>query len=304
MRPVVLALAPLVALVASCGSSQPEAKVVKIQDIRQGTFDVLVSELEIRGQGGGDRFVECPPPGELGQAWIPVPFAEDALADAPPPTPHAEGSDTYFSDGRVDRRTVTEKAVQDTLRGFRGCVRRGTARDGSHQGRAAIVVRLGPDGKVTRAEEYAACGLPVEAVQCMKDVAGRLRFTPEEAARGPITIPAVFTDRGGDNRRPTARDSYLAGAYLAVERVRPELHACDRAVRINLRPVEASATIALSLNADGTVQNAHVDPWTGNKDLAECAAKALAKAKFDPPPEGKGSVTTRVVFNPRTAGAR
>ena len=131
-----------------------------------------------------------------------------------------------------------------------------------------------------------------------------LRFTPEEAARGPITIPAVFTDRGGDNRRPTARDSYLAGAYLAVERVRPELHACDRAVRINLRPVEASATIALSLNADGTVQNAHVDPWTGNKDLAECAAKALAKAKFDPPPEGKGSVTTRVVFNPRTAGAR
>lgn len=289
----------------SCASSQPDAKVIQIKDVRPGTMDVLVSDLEIRGLGGGDRFAECPPPGELGQAWAPAPFGDDAFSDSPAPTVSPGPADaTYFSDGRVDRRTATERAVEDTLRGFKACVRRGTAREGSHQGRAAIVVRLAADGRIVRTEEYAACGLPVESILCMKDVAGRLKFTPEDATRGPIVIPAVFTDRAGDNRRPTSHDSYVASCYLALERVRPALHDCERAVRVNLRPVEARATFALTVDADGKVQNAHVDPWSGNKDLVECAAKALASAKFDKPPEGKGSVTARVVFNPRTSGYR
>jgi hypothetical protein len=296
-------LTAAVSVVPGCGPSQAQGdhKVVKIADYSEGPLNVEVAPLEVRGLGGGDRFVLCPPPGEIGQAWIPEAFGDEALSDAPPPERHAGGVDPTYNPtaGGPDRRTATERASQDTHRGFKSCVRRGTAREGTHEGRAAIVLRLASDGTVRRAEEYAACGLPVEAIQCMKDVAAQLKFSPEEAALGPIVIPSVFTDRAGDKRRPTNKDAYIAGAFVTVEKARPDLHACERATRINQRPVEASATFTLTLNADGSVQHAHVEPWAGNKDLVECAGKAVSRLKFAPPPNGRGSVATRILFNPR-----
>src|SRR5690606_33739100 len=112
-----LVLAPAASL-AACGGKDASATDPSQVDVPAAD----VPELEIRSSGV-DRFTTCPPPGDLGQhwipplpAWTPPPRAADARALAPPdPSLIARSAE----------RTTTELAVEATYRDFRSCYRRG-----------------------------------------------------------------------------------------------------------------------------------------------------------------------------------
>jgi len=256
-----------------------------------------VAELEIRATGA-DRFTICPPTGQLGQPWFPQPTPwspPPPAAAAVPPEPIDQDFIT-----RTQDRTPTELAVEATHREFRACYRRGLVHDPAQDGRVAIVLRIGPDGRVARVDEYAACEISVESISCMKAAAARLRFPPPAAGSDTVLIPAVFTSRDGVRRSTsTVNDSYTAAAYLVIESARPGFHACEQQARHDLRPVQASGTFTLTLGADGQVLRAHVDPWTGEQTILSCAARELEKLRFTAPPNGNGFVIARLNFNPR-----
>lgn len=288
-----LAAPMLVLAVASCGSNKEE---MPVSDPSQRTPpSAEIAELEIRG-GGIDRFATCPPPGELGQQWIPhvAPWTPPATSDAGAPV-----VDQDFI-ARTEGRTPTEMAVEATRRDFRSCYRRSLVHRSSPEGRVAIVVRVGGDGRVAKVEEYAACELDPDAIACMKATASRLRFPPPASGEGTIVIPAVFTSREGMHRTVgSTNDSYTAAAYVTLEGARAALHACDDEARRSQRPLAATGTFTMQVAADGQVTHTHIDPWTGEQSLLVCAARALDQLKFSPPPGGHGVVVARLNFNPR-----
>ena len=256
-----------------------------------------VAELEIRGFGV-DRFTTCPPPGDLGQHWIPPLFPWTA----PPPDADAGATAPIDQDfvTRTKDFTNTEQAIEATRRDFRSCYRQGLVHDPRQDGRVAIVLRIGANGKVAKVEEYAGCEIAPEAIACMKHVATRLRFPPPPSGSDSVTIPAVFTSRDGIRKTSaTSNDAYTASAFVTIESARPGYHECEMRARREHRPVEATGTYTLTLSADGRVTSAHVDPWTGDKDLLVCAAKVFETLTFAPPPGGKGKVIARLNFNPR-----
>jgi hypothetical protein len=269
---------------------------------RAAVTSVEVAELEI-SHDGVDRFTSCPPGGELGQDWIPrvppwslPPRSADAQPLAPvDPLPPAEPP----PDGGA-RRTPTEKAVTDTFAAFRHCHERALRHDPTQNGHAAIVLRVGAEGRVVAAETYGACELSHEAVACMTGAAAKLRFEPPAGGTATITIPAVFAARGGHaSAPPSPNDAYTASAYLTVEGARADLHACDAAARRSGQDLAASATFLLDLDGEGRVVHVHVDPWQGNQELLGCAAHTVERLVFARPPAGRGSVLARVSFNPR-----
>lgn len=257
-----------------------------------------ISELEIRGGGfGADRFAMCPPPGELGQQWIPAPTPWTPAAPSADAGPVVVDQDFI---ARTGGRSPTELAVEATHRDFRSCYRRTLTHGASPEGRVAIVLRVGPDGRVAKVEEYAACEIDPEAIMCMKGVAQRLRFPPPAGGSDTITIPAVFTTREGVRRTSaTTNDAYAASAYLTLEGARPALHACDEQARAEGRPLQATGTFTMNVAANGRVTKTHVDPFTGERSLLECGVRALDSLTFAPPPGGQGVVIARLNFNPR-----
>lgn len=281
-------------LLSSCGSEAPG--MVPIDPSKARVPVAEVAELEIRAVGV-DRFTICPPPGELGQPWFPQPpaWSPPAATEAHPALPMDEAFIT-----RTNDRTPTEQAIDATHRDFRSCYRRGLVHDPAQDGRVAIVLRVGADGRVAKVEEYAACELAVESIECMKSAASRLRFPPPPGGSDTIVIPSVFTSRDGVRKTSgTVNDSYTARAYVTMEAARSGLHACEQQARRDLRPVQATGTFTLTLGKDGKVTRAHVDPWTGEQSILACAASELEKLRFDTPPNGSGFVIARLNFNPR-----
>ena len=195
-------------------------------------------ELEIRSDGV-DRFTTCPPPGELGQHWIP---------NVPAWTPPRGGADAgpvpddVTPIARTSDRTATEIANEQTHHDFRSCYRQGLVRHPTQDGRVALVLRVDGTGKVAKVESYGACELAPESIECLFGVARKLRFAPPPGGSDTVTIPATFTSRDGVRRTSaTPNDAYTAGAYVALDAARAQLHACDTTARIAKRPVQATA---------------------------------------------------------------
>jgi hypothetical protein len=261
---------------------------------------IEVSDLEIHADGV-DRFAACAPPGELGQAWYPVVPAWTA----PPSTADADAGATaavpLVDDG--SGRSITERAVEDTRAAFRSCYHRGLIHDPTQDGRAAIVLRVGSDGRVAKTESYGVCELQTDVVKCMREAAARLRFAPPRGGSDTIVLPVVFAPRGGSQSETTDNDSYTAAAYVAVESLRPELHACEEEARRSGKGVEAWGVFDMKIDAAGRANDANVDPWGGDQDLLSCAVRVMQTLRLAPPVGGRGKVMVRVSFNPR-AGSR
>ena len=199
-------------------------------------------------------------------------------------------------------RTVspTERAIADTLPSFRSCYRHALFKDATQDGHVAIVARVTADGRVAKVETYAGCDLSSQAIACMMDATQRLRFDPPAEGSATIVIPAVFAPRQGHvHREPSTNDVYTASAFLTVESARPALHACEEHARHAGKPVEATGTFSLEIDARGKVTKQHVDPWQGDQELLTCAAAVIEKLKFSPPSGGKGNLIARLTFNPR-----
>ncbi len=288
---------------SGCGGSDAQSGGAQTAGTDKPSItSIEVAELEITGSGT-DRFTNCPPAGELGQDWIPKLPAWTPAArspNAPPPPPDSPDLPPRIADGR----TATEKAIFDTYPEFRRCYQRGLIHDPTQDGHAAIVLRVGPDGRVATVESYGVCELSSQVVSCMKSSAARLRFEPPVAGAATITIPAVFTTRGGrPHEHPSPNDAYTAAAYVTVESARADLHVCEAFARGAGQPLQASATFLIDLDGDGKILHTHIDPWQGNQDLLGCAAHALEKLSFEKPPAGRGNILARISFNPR-AGSK
>lgn len=253
-------------------------------------------ELEIR-TSGLDRFLVCPPPGELGQHWIPPlpPWA-------PPPLAADAGVAPVDADfvARTKDRTLNEIAIEQTHRDLRSCYRQGLVRHPTQDGRIALVLRVGRDGRVARVESYSACELAPESIACMYGVVQKLRFPPPAPGEETVVIPATFTSRDGVRRTvPTTNDSYTAGAYVTLDGARPALHRCEEESRHQGRPAVATGTFTMNVARDGRVTKAHVEPWTGDHGMLLCAARALEALRFAEPATGGATVIARLNFNPR-----
>lgn len=291
---------PLLALAATSCASKDERP--EVEAAHRPPPAAEIAELEIRGGPSGvDRFVVCPPPGELGQQWIPPlpPWA-------PPNAATGDAGVVVDQDfiARTAGRSPTELAVEATHRDFRSCQRRTLTHGASPTGRVAIVLRVGPDGRVAKVEALAACEIDPDAIECMKTVAQRLRFPPPASGSDSITIPTVFTSREGVRRTSTTtNDAYTASAYLTMEGAHDALHACEAQARSEGRALQATGTFTMNVAADGRVTKTYIDPYTGERTLLECAAHALDSLVFAPPPGGQGVVVARLNFNPRQ-GAR
>jgi hypothetical protein len=299
-------LSGAIGLVASCAgqtSQAPDPNVAALEaSANSAGTSIEVSELDIVSDQI-DRFLHCPPPGELGQDWIPplpswTPPAATAPVDStsgvPPPATvnGATGTDKTMSD--------TDKAIADTRESFRTCYNHGLVYDPTQDGHVAIVLRVGPDGRVGKVESWGACEIVSETIDCMRAVAKKLRFPSPPSGSDTITIPAVFTSSAAVRRTsPRSSDVYTAAAYIALEKLRPQLHACEQSARQAGRPVIASATFNLDLDGRGKVLRSNIDPWTGDKNLLACAANALNGLGLPPPPGGKANVILRLAFNPR-----
>lgn len=304
-RAAVSVLAPVVASVlgllvlSSCGGQDAQSPNDPSHRFDPRAADM--PELEIRASGV-DRFTVCPPPGDLGQHWIPplpswTPPAAVASAGPPPPIDR-----DYIA--RTADRTPTELAIEATHRDFRSCYRQGLVRHPTQDGRVAIVLRIDSNGRVAKVESYGACELASESIACMYGVAQRLRFPPPLSGSDTVTIPATFTSRDGVRRTvPTANDSYTAAAYVSLEAARPALHTCEEAARREGRSVTATGTFTMDVAPDGRVTKAHIDPWSGDQTLLLCAARSLEALHFTPLQDGvRGTVIARLNFNPRQGG--
>lgn len=298
-RPVLGAVVLEVALLfaASCGGSSvetPDPSTTALQAKSTGT-SVEVSELDI-SEDEIDRFINCPPPGELGQDWIPPlpPWTPPSTSEASDPGPLPPELATMHG------TTPTERAIADTRESFRTCYNHGLIYDPTQDGHVAIVLRVGSNGRVASVESWGACEIAHQSIECMRSAAKKLRFRPPESGSDTVTIPAVFTSSDAVRRTtPRPADVYAASAYVAIEKLRPELHACEKSARQGGGTIMASATLNIQVDAQGRVQHSNVDPWSGNKDLLACAARVLGTLSLPAPPGGKANVIVRVAFNPR-----
>lgn len=209
---IALPIAPTMALACTAAPTPPMVPIAE-RPVEPPNADI--AELEISADGV-DRFSSCPPPGELGHGWIPkLPPWIAPPAKNEPPLP---GEMPLILPSPDDRRTPTERAIADTLRDFRDCYRKGLVRDPTQDGHVAVVVRVGPEGRVAEVEDYGACEISSASIACMKAAAAKLRFERPPGGSDTIIIPAVFTSRDGVRRaEPTPNDVYTASAYLTIE---------------------------------------------------------------------------------------
>jgi hypothetical protein len=295
----------VVASAIACSARPPETA---IDDSKSKVTAVDVAEFEIT-ESGIDRFTSCPPAGELGQQWLPpipawTPVAApvdpsdevDAGAQATATEADAESPSADETHGTAER---LERFYADTRMEFRHCYHRGLLYDPTQDGHAAIVLRVGGDGRVQKVEVWGACDLSHDALACMMDVASKERFPTSPTGSHSFAVPVVMSPSGGSSATPQKNDGYTASAYIAVERARPSLHACVEQTRKDGKAGVATATFDLDLDATGHIAHANIDPWTGDQDLLACAAKAMDEVAFPPPPAGRGRAMVRLSFNPR-----
>lgn len=281
-------------MLASCGTSSHPA----VPDGPRGT-SIEVADLEVNGDGI-DRFSSCPPPGDIGQEWYPT------LPDWTPSSSAAQADDggaPLPASTEQLGRTPTERAIEDTRAAFRSCYHRGLVHDPTQYGHVAIVLRVGPTGRVMKTESWGACEIQHDVIACMRDVAKAYRFDPPQGGKDTVIIPVVFQPRGGESAMSSQNDAYTAQAYVTLESMRPDLHECESRARSQGKDVEAWGVFDMQIDKSGAVVSANIDPYHGDQELLGCAAEVMQRMKLPPPQGGKGKLLARITFNPR-AGTR
>jgi hypothetical protein len=292
--------------VGACAAEPPRAPIER----RQITA-VQLTAFEIRDDNL-DRFEHCPPPGEIGQDWVPQipewhPPAASASAAVPESAVDASGGDVSAAPGDgaeapppASLATLVDEATNQTRAPFRTCYHHGLLFDPTQDGHVAVVLRVDRSGHVASVETWGACDLAREAIACMRDEAKHVKLQPPAGGAATVTIPAVFTSAAPKLREPN--DAYAAAAYVAIESMRPRLHTCEQTAKLAHTGVFASSVMTVDIDARGRGVHVSVDQWKGGHELLGCAAEVVRDAPFPIPPTGRGRVIVPIVFNPR-AGA-
>jgi hypothetical protein len=291
---------------SSCGSAPPRGPVDKSTKITA----VSLAAFEVRDDLV-DRFEHCPPAGEIGQDWLPPipewhpPSASNSAAvpesavdpNAPARTPSPSGDEFSAPMNPASLAELTTDAVTMTHASFRRCYHQGLLYDPTQDGHVGVVLHVDRAGHVASVESWGACDITPEAIVCMRDEAAHLRLPPPADGAATVVVPAVFTN--GEPHVKGANDAYAAGAYVAVESMRPRLHACLDAAHRAGTGVSATALLTVDIDGEGKGVHIAVDQWKGAQGLLGCAAEVVRDAPFPKPPAGQGKVMVPLVFNPR-----
>jgi hypothetical protein len=286
---VVLAAAPCL----SCGAGT----VPLTEDPRPRLDWAELTTFEIRNDDV-DRFEHCPPPGEIGQEWLP-PIPEWRPASASPQAEAGSAPAAALDEARLpaSSRELVDQAQRVTHAAFRRCYLRGLRFDPTQDGHVAIVLRVGASGRVEAVESWGGCDLAPESIACMRDEARDLVLRPPAAGYATVVVPSVFTE--GKRRHRASTDAYTAAAYVAVEAERPRLHACLRAATQDRSSMYAYAKMTIDVDAEGRASHVSVDAWKGSQPLLACAAEVLNEAKYPPARSGHGHIFVPIVYNLR-----
>ncbi len=300
-----LCLAGIGAVAAACASAPPKApldKRGKITTVELAAFEVRDDQI--------DRFEHCPPAGEIGQDWLPPlpewhPPAASASAavpesavDASDPGAQPQGGDEQVvAPMPASQAQLTEQAGTQSRAALRHCYNRGLLVDPTQDGHVGLVLHVDRSGHVVSVETWGACDLAPSALVCMRDVAMHVHLAPPADGYATVTVPAVFTQDRPHER--AANDAYAAAAYVAIETMRPRLHACEEAAKRAGESVFASAVMTTDVDAKGHGVHIAVDQWKGGHEILACSAEVIRDAPFPPPPAGSGKIVVPIVFNPR-----
>jgi hypothetical protein len=301
---VTVAIAGVIAC-SACGSAPPKApadKTGKVTAVELAAFEVRDDNV--------DRFEHCPPAGEIGQDWIPpVPewhppsasasaaVPESAVDGAASPQAGAPTVEDQTAPVPASIATLTRDAVNATHTAFRRCYHQGLLYDPTQDGHVGVVLHVDRAGHIASVETWGACDLTPDAIACMRDEAAHLRLAPPADGSATVTVPAVFTN--GRPRIHANNDAYAAAAYVAIETMRPRLHACLDAAKRSGEGVTASAVFAIDVDAQGKGVHVAVDQWKGTQGLLACAAEVVRDAPYPKPTAAQGRVVVPIVFNPR-----
>jgi hypothetical protein len=285
---------------ASCAASSTEP-AGEARLLGQSTAELAT--LEIR-RDNVDLFADCPPPGEIGQGWYPPP---SDWRPSPSPNPEAGAGEPRESTGAGEGsqqpaggaglRELVDQAYRETHFGLRHCYHENLRFDPTQDGRVAIVMRVGPTGKVEQVETWGACALAPEAIACMRDTAKRVKLRPPAGGYATVVVPGLFTEDRA--RRHAMNDSYTAAAYVAVEAQRPLLHRCELSAKRTEEGVYARATMTIDVDARGYASHVSVDLWRGSQPLLACAAEVLKGAVYPKPAGSRGRIIAPIAFNPK-----
>jgi hypothetical protein len=306
-------LVGIVTVAVACGSAPPKApldKRGKVTTVELAAFEVRDDQI--------DRFEHCPPAGEIGQEWLPplpewhppaatasAAVPESAVGASDPNATAAQqgsGGDDLAKAGTdaqspANQAQLTEQAGTQSRTALRHCYNRGLIIDPTQDGHVGLVLHVDRVGHVVSVETWGACDLAPDALVCMRDVAMHVHLPPPAAGYATVTVPAVFTQ--DKPRERAANDAYAAAAYVAVETVRPRLHACEEAAKRAGESVFASAVMTADVDDKGHGVHIAVDQWKGGHELLACSAEVIRDAPFPPPPAGTGKIVVPIVFNPR-----
>jgi hypothetical protein len=301
MRRAILAAAQVALLVAaapcvSCGGAET---VPLTEDARPRVDSAELTRFEIRDDDV-DRFEHCPPPGDIGQEWLP-PIPEWRPASASAQAEAGTGSSQAPRDSTLPAslRELVDEAERATHASFRRCYLRGLRFDPTQDGHVAIVLRVGTSGKVEAVESWGGCDLAPESIACMRSEVRDLVLRPPEAGYATVIVPGVFTE--GKPRYRASTDAYTAAAYVAVEAERPRLHGCLKAASRDRASMYAYAQMTIDVDAEGRALHVSVDSWKGSQPLLACAAEALNEARYPPARTGHGRIVVPIVYNLRFA---
>ena len=289
---------------ATCVSCAAGTAVRMSEESRPRLTSADLTTFEIRDDHV-DRFEHCPPPGDIGQDWLP-PIADWRPAAAAPqveqvqpaPIPINEVSDATSSPaGPASQRELVDQAERESHFAFRHCYHENLRFDPTQDGHVAIILRVGSDGAVSAVETAGACDLAPEAIACMRDHARHMRLRPPASGYATVVVPGVFTE---DHPRPRAsNDAYTAAAYVAVESMRGQLHQCEAAAKRERTGLFARATMTVDVDSTGHASHVSVDLWKGSQPLLSCAGEVLQGAKYPPPPAGQGRIIAPIAYNPK-----
>jgi hypothetical protein len=268
---------------------------------------VRLSTLELH-YDGAERFEECPPAGNLNQSWIPpiagwdpsvkasVVVPADADGGIAPPDTEVS-SDVVAALPPATSGEIATRALDAMQSAFRRCHQEGLALGPAQDARIAVAMRVDASGHVASVETWGVCGLTLPALRCMRDEAVQLRLPPPTEGSATLVAPIVFV--GPRQRGQGLDDDYAAGAAVALERMRPRLHACMEASRRAGIGITAKGRFTLEIDRKGKGVHVAVDLWKGAKGLLGCAAEVVRDAPFPEPPSGWGEVVVTLSFDPR-----
>lgn len=168
-------------------------------------------------------------------------------------------------------------------------------------GKATFDMHVAQNGRVEHVEVSSTCGLAADVVLCVRDAMGRAEFEAGQAmtARIPVAFvsqatPSTATSTVGF---VTVSD-FVVRANEEMNKAKRPLAECAKkaAARGKFPPTWAELTV--TLEPDGKVHEIQVDPYAGDQALLGCAAEAVEKVAFPPPPKGARTFHQRISFEP------